>query len=301
MAASVAAIEQLSNNGSDRRAALRRQLQQCEYEAQRAFDQYNQVDPTNRLVAEVLEQRWNERLENVDIIKTELDGVDDIHQPLSSTEQEAVIKLGKNFATVWHDPSCSMVLKKQIARTLINEIIVDLEDETQQLHFIIHWHGGCHTSFAMPKPRSGAVQHKTALEDRELIAKMAHRYGADEIARCLSKLGRRTGKGKRWTKSRVAYVRKRYAIPAPDKAKLDPDILTLGQATQYTGESDTALMRLMREEILAFEQVVPYAPLAIKRSDLDTEPVARIIKWLKATGKLTLEGDTLAKQRSLFD
>ncbi len=194
-----------------------------------------------------------------------------------------------------------MVLKKQIARTLINEIIVDLDDETQQLHFIIHWHGGCHTTFAMPKPRSGAVVHKSALEDRELITKMARRYTDDEIARCLSKLGRRTGKGKRWTKSRVAYVRKRYAIPAPDKAKLDPDILTLGQATQYTGVSDTALMRLMREEILAFEQVAPYAPLEIKRSDLDSEPVASIIKRLKATGKLTLEGDTLAKQRSLFD
>jgi hypothetical protein len=58
-----------------------------------------------------------------------------------------------------------MVLKKKIARTLINEIIVDLDDETQQLHFIIHWHGGCHTRFEMPKPLSGALLHKTALED----------------------------------------------------------------------------------------------------------------------------------------
>jgi hypothetical protein len=57
-----------------------------------------------------------------------------------------------------------MVLKKKIARTLINEIIVDLDDETQQLHFIIHWHGGCHTRFEMPKPLSGALLHKTALE-----------------------------------------------------------------------------------------------------------------------------------------
>ena len=228
-------------------------------------------------------------------IKTELEEDDDIHQPLSPTEQEAVRKLGKNFSKVWNDASCSVVLKKQIARTLINEIIVDLDDGTQQLHFIIHWHGGCHTAFAMPKPRSGAVQHKTALEDRELITKMARFYGDDEIARCLSKLGRRTGKGKRWAKSRVAYVRKRYAILAPDKAKLDPDILTLGQATQYTGVSDTALMWLIRAEILAFEQVAPYAPLEIRRSDLDSEPVASIIKRLKATGKLTLEGGHVGK------
>ena len=69
--ASLAAIEQLSAKGSDRREALTRQLQQLEYEAHRAFDQYNQVDPTNRLVAEVLEQRWNEKLEALTELETE--------------------------------------------------------------------------------------------------------------------------------------------------------------------------------------------------------------------------------------
>ena len=53
--ASVTTIEQLSHQGSDQRAALKRQIQQVQYESQRAFDQYNQVDPANRLVAEVLE------------------------------------------------------------------------------------------------------------------------------------------------------------------------------------------------------------------------------------------------------
>ena len=119
--------------------------------------------------------------------------------------------------------------------------------------------------------------------------------------RVLSKLGRRTGKGNRWTQSRVAYVRKKYAIPAPDKDKLDPNILTLGQATQYSGVSDTTLMRLIKEKILAVEQVAPYAPLEIKRADLDSEPVAGILQRLKTTGKLILEGDTLANQRCLFD
>ena len=188
VAASVAAIERLSDKQSDRHAALTRQLQQCEYEAQRAFDQYDQAEPANRLVTAVLEQRWNEKLETVNRIKTALETDETIPQSLSLAERETITELGRNFSSVWNDTSCSMVLKKKIARTLINEIIVDLDDETQQLHFIIHWHGGCHTNFARPKPRSGAVQHKTSLEDRELIAKMARRYGGDEIARVLSKL-----------------------------------------------------------------------------------------------------------------
>ena len=61
--ASIAAIERSYAEGSDRRGALQRQVQQVRYEAERAFTQYDQVDPTNRLVAEVLEQRWNAKLD----------------------------------------------------------------------------------------------------------------------------------------------------------------------------------------------------------------------------------------------
>jgi hypothetical protein len=52
--ASLAAIAKLSAADDARCAALRLQLEQLEYEAQRAFEQYNEVDPRNRLVASEL-------------------------------------------------------------------------------------------------------------------------------------------------------------------------------------------------------------------------------------------------------
>jgi len=299
--ASVAAIEQLSTQGGDQRAALKRQLQQVQYEVQRAFEQYDQADPANRLVVDVLEQRWNAKLEALNALQGELDAHRDAIVSLSRADKDAILALGKDFATVWGDPACPMVLKKKIARTLIDEIVVDLDDAAQELRLIIHWHGGCHTTLTMPKPQSGAVAHKTTLEDLELITRMARRYRDDEIARVLSKLGRRTGKGKRWTQSRVAYVRKKYAIDPPDQETRDADILTLAQATKYSGVSDTTLMRLIKEKILAAEQIAPYAPLEIRRADLDSEPVSSILKHLRETGKLVLEGNPLANQQSLFE
>ena len=299
--ASLAAIEQLSHQGSDQRAALQRQIQQVEYEAQRAFDQYNRVDPANRLVAEVLEQRWNDTLETLQRLKGELDAQRDTSASLSAAETDAILAFGHDFAAAWDDPACPMVLKKKIARTLIKEIVVDLNEAAQTLQMIIHWNGGCHTALTMPKPQSGAVAHKTALEDLELITQMARRYRDDEIARVLSKLGRRTGKGKRWSQTRVAYVRKKYAIAPPDETTRDDGILNLAQATQHSGVSDTTLLKLIQENILAAEQIAPYAPLEIQRADLDSEPVLGILKRLKATGKLILEGEPLANQQSLFD
>ena len=39
---------------------------------ERAFAQYDQVDPNNRLVADVLEQRWNAKLDDQHRIEREL-------------------------------------------------------------------------------------------------------------------------------------------------------------------------------------------------------------------------------------
>jgi DNA invertase Pin-like site-specific DNA recombinase len=298
--ASLAALDQLAAADDDRRGTLDRQLQQVRYEAERAFAQYDQADPRNRLVADVLEQRWNEKLQEQQRLAAEIEGLSAARPRLTAAMEASVRALGRDFAGVWNDPDCPMTLKKRIARTLIHEIVVDLDDRTQELHFVVHWHGGCHSTWSMSKPQSGAVAHKTALEDVELIERMAVRYRDDEIARVLSKLGRRTGKGNRWTQSRVATVRRKHGIAAPDRALLDPDILTLAQAVKHTGASDTTLMRLIKAKILRAHQVAPYAPLEINREDLDSEPVARILAHLKSTGKLVLDGDTSGQQPSLF-
>ena len=159
--ASIAAIERLGNQDSDRHAALQRQYQQLQYESQRAFDQYDQADPANRLVADVLEQRWNDKLEALERLQVELDAHREARASPSPAETEAILALGNDFAAVWDDAACPMVLKKKIARTLINEIVVDLDEVAQVLQMIIHWHGGCHTSLTLPKPHSGAIAHKT--------------------------------------------------------------------------------------------------------------------------------------------
>jgi hypothetical protein len=70
--------------------------------------------------------------------------------------------------------------------------------------------------------------------------------------------------------------------------------------TRAEGVSDTTLMRLIQANLLAVQQVSPYAPLEIKRMDLDAEPVAGIIRHLKSTGRLVLTGDPSAEQARLF-
>jgi len=220
-------------------------------------------------------------------------------KPLSEKERRRILHMGENFREVWESEHCTAETKKKIIRTVVEEVIVDMNDSGDMLHFIIHWKGGCHTDFEMEKPRSG-VGRKTSLEDLEIIRRMSVRYGDDEIARVLTKLGRRTVRGKRWNEQRVYWIRRRYSISGQKRSKPDPEVLTLGRAAKYCDVSQGVIKRLAVNGILKKEQVAPWAPWEIKRIDLDSEPVHGIVDRLHKTGKLMLKGDKSEVQISLF-
>ena len=129
---------------------------------------------------------------------------------------------------------------------------------------------------------------------------MAPRYGDNEIASVLNRLGHRTGNGKRFNELRVATVRRNYSIAGQRRATPDPELLSLGAAAKYCHVSETTIKRLVASGLLNKEQVVPYAPWEIKRTDLDSEPVCSLVERLRRTGKLVLEGDHLRNQPPLF-
>ena len=177
--------------------------------------------------------------------------------------------------------------------------MVDLINDDTQIHFIIHWHNGIHTEVKIDRPRSAAKAHKTDKDDIEIIQKMAPLHSDSEIAMVLGKLGRKTGKGNRWTSTRVGVARRKY-FDNSQRIERSDNLLTMTQAHEYAGVSINTITRLIDAGLLNAEQVVPYAPYAIEKASFDTEPVLAIINHLKRTGKLVLEGGNLSNQEYLF-
>ena len=151
----------------------------------------------------------------------------------------------------------------------------------------------------MPKPVSG-VGRKTAVEDLEVFRQMADRYGDDAIARVLNKLGRRTATGQRWNQERVAVMRQRHALGEPNRASANAELLSLGQAAQHCQGSQTTIKKLVAAGMVKKEQIVPWAPWEIQRTELESEPVRRVLQRLRQTGRLAIEGDHSAAQELLF-
>ncbi|MGA8023072.1 MAG: recombinase family protein [Candidatus Acidiferrales bacterium] len=296
--ASLQAVDRLTHGDHDRRQLFEQQLQQLQFDAQRAFEQYNEVDPRNRLVAAELERRWNAKLEEVEQAKAALSLLDHQRPTLTAADEERIRALGENFADVWNSKDCPGTLKKQMARTIIEEVIASDADE-HTLRFVIHWKGGVHTELMLPRPKSATAQ-QSSLESLEIIRKMAVRYGDDQIASVLNRLGHRTGKGLRWNQTRVKTARRNHGIAGQKRALPNPEFLSLTAAARYCGVSNKSIERLVERGILPMQQVVPRAPWEIRRADLDAAPVKNILGRLRRTGRLIIEGGDSAGQRQLF-
>jgi hypothetical protein len=272
-------------------------VEQLEYEARRAFEQYDEVDPRRRLVADELERRWNEKLSELENARAALTELAKRRPRISDEDREKVLALGERFDKVWNSPASPVELKKKIVRTLVEEVVADRVDDGR-LKFVVHWKGGVHTTFEMDKP---PATRKNAPEDIEIIRKMAERYGDKDIASVLNRLGRRTGKDRPWSQLAVKTARRAHDIAGHTQTVDDPNLLSLNGAARYLRVSNTTIARMFEAGLLAVRQVAPYAPWEIRREDLDAEPVRRVVAHLKATGHLDLEGGSSERQRSLFE
>jgi DNA invertase Pin-like site-specific DNA recombinase len=297
--ASLRAIEELSTGDAAQRTALANQLEQLEYEAQKAFEQYDTVDARNRLAAAELERRWNKKLEERETVKERLSRVEEKRYALSSEEEANIRLMGEHFADIWHSEHCPPTLKKMILRTAIEEIIVRHEAEKHTLQFTIHWKGGAHTQLEMERPRS-ATETATPMEALEVIRRMAVRHGDDQIASVLNRLGYCTGKGKRWNQNRVATARHTHSIAGQKRARPDSERVSLSEAARVCRVSHRTIERLVEAGLLKPEQIAPRAPWAIRRADLESEPVRGIVDRLHRTGKLVLQGDCSDDRPHLF-
>src|SRR5207248_8566333 len=77
-------------------------LQRAEYEVALAERRYEEVDPSNRLVASSLERRWNEAMLHVDEVKSEAARFQNQKAHVVTPEQKAkVLALARDLPRVW--------------------------------------------------------------------------------------------------------------------------------------------------------------------------------------------------------
>src|SRR3954451_20800364 len=150
IAAATAAEKQATQRRDQVREALGRDLEAARYAADRAFRQYAAADPANRLVAGELETRWNTGLSRVGEIEAKI-AAHEATKPVPAVDPVALDRLAANLKTIWSAPTTDARLKKRIVRTLIQEIVADLDDASAEIILVVHWAGGAHSQIRLPK------------------------------------------------------------------------------------------------------------------------------------------------------
>ena len=273
--AAIGAMEARQVENAEKRRQVELALEQARYEVARARRQYDAVDPDNRLVAAELEQRWNQRLLAVRALEDEGGALAASPQTaVTATEREHLLALGADVKRAWHSPGATPATRKRIIRTLIEEIVVSVQDDA--LSLVIRWAGGDHTPLRVRKNRAGQHRWGTDADVVELVTVFARQMPDQAIAAVLNRAGKKTGRGNGWTRSRVCFLRNHRRIPPYRQGeRAERGELTLEETAETLKVSEATVRRLIKEKALVAHQLCKGAPWVIRAGDLESDDVKR--------------------------
>ena len=263
----------------EQRRIVELELQQAQYEASLAERRYAACDPDNRLIAAQLEKNWEAALRRVETCRARLEAVETPEPAVAPPDFAA---LANDLDAAWNAPSVAMRTRQRLLRALVTDIIADVDDAAREVILTIHWRGGQHSQLRVRKPRSGEHGCRTSDEALAVMRSMATRWSDEDIAATLNRMAMPTGQGKTWTAHRVSSVRRVNGIHAYRSADKNGEWLTMSEAAAMLGVTHHRIRRLIKDGILAAEQVVPGAPYQIQAADLQDK---RVTAAMARTGR----------------
>jgi DNA invertase Pin-like site-specific DNA recombinase len=276
--AAVQASQEISSQQDAVLDALERDLQAARYAAARAQKQYDTADPENRLVADELERRWNQSLERVRELQLRIDQYRNRRASSSPATKQEFVGLADELEAIWNDPQSDARLKKRIVRTLMHEVLVDIDDETSEVVLVIHWQGGVHTELRVPRRRRGSAT-RTTTDIIDAVRILARVCTDKAIAGFLNRNGLQTGRGNRWTQERVTSLRGYHKIPRHcPETKAQEGWLTLTEASQYLGVSSRTLRIAAECGDLPGQHPLSDGPWVFRRRDLQTRAAEQLVR-----------------------
>jgi hypothetical protein len=259
---------------AEKRHQLELSLEHARFEASRARRQYDAVDPDNRLVAGELEARWNARLGNVAALEDQIKAHDAVAvaQGVGAADRAQLMSLGADLERAWASPGTTPATKKQIIRTLVEEVVARVDGETIDL--VVHWQGGAHSALAVRKNRCGQHRWTTDSDVVELTRALARLMPDKLIAATLNRAGKLTGRGNGWTQSRVCSLRNNNDIDVyREGERAERGELTLEETAEILALSPSSVRRLIQDSHIPATQFCKGAPWIIKMDDLGRENV----------------------------
>jgi DNA invertase Pin-like site-specific DNA recombinase len=271
--AAIRAAEQANQADNEVHLALRRQLEEARYEASLAARRYEMVDPAKRLVARELEARWNAALECVAKLEERIRRLETEGTSRPNIDRTALMALAHDLPAAWNAPSTDTRTKQRLTRILIQEVVIDLDDASNEAIVILHWNGGRHTEMRVARVRTGRYPDDQHPSPVEVIRKLGGRWPDRELAVTMNRMRSKSSDGKSWTTVRVRELRERLGIAPFDPTLPQEATISVDKAALRLKICIGSVLRLIRQGIIPATQLMPSAPWQIPLAALDSEAV----------------------------
>lgn len=200
-----------------RNAAMNRQcemnIQRCQYQANLAHRRFEQVDPTNRLVAASLEKSWNRELEKLAAAQKEYqDYLSRQEKEFPAAKKKEITALASCIPDLWNKTT-NIKDKKRIIRLLIRDITVTKDTNMKILILNLRWQTGQIQQISVSIPPSAPDKIRYPREMVDLVRELTLLHGDDnKTVEILNSRGMLSATDKPFTKDMIEWIRHKHKI-----------------------------------------------------------------------------------------
>jgi DNA invertase Pin-like site-specific DNA recombinase len=291
----LAALQELESRDRTISRQWQMRLERAEYEAALAERRYQEVDPSQRLVAGTLERRWNDALLQLEDLKKQ--AAEFLHQEarVVTPEQKAkVLALASDLPRVWHAHTTQAKDRKRMLRLLIKDITVEKALNPKQLLAHIRWQGGACTDICVQLPPNIAdrVRYAAAVVDR--VRHLAQSLPDGDIADCLNQEGQVSAVGKPFTGSMIQWIRYRYQIPRATLVR--PEELTVQQVAERFRVSPNVVYYWVDRGVIQARRLNAGSPYWITLNETDEQ---KLQDWVRNSCRIRTTSSTRLEEGAL--
>jgi hypothetical protein len=122
-------------------------------------------------------------------------------------ERIRLLALGADLLKVWQAPTTSPRDRKELLRTLLEEVIITVYKDERRAHLMLRWRGGTLTDLNLDLPRPRPAIVRTDEDTIALVRRLTAHYPDAVIAGILNRQDRKSAYSHRFTVDLVGNLR----------------------------------------------------------------------------------------------
>jgi len=206
----LAVQEELSKRLDEADSLRAKQVDRVRYEADLARRRYMQVDPNNRLVADVLEAEWNQKLRDLEQTQEEAERQSRSDRLMISEEQRVqILALTTDFPRLWQAPNTLDRDRKRMVRLLVEDVTLT---RIENIMVRVRFKGGTtktlESTIPLPAYKTWQTPEKVIAHIDRLLDDLTY----EQIASRLNDEGLHSGKGRSFTGILVGNICREYGL-----------------------------------------------------------------------------------------